>query len=58
MSIIGTPYIKSHGRIGDSKREGLREYAIVYIVKSGPTDGAFIVGNAVGLPGRGRKLKR
>ena len=53
MSIIGSPYIKSHSRSGASDREGLREYVIVYIVKSDPTDGAFIVGNAVGLPSRG-----
>ena len=53
MSIIGNPYVKSHGLGGSGNREGLREYEVVYIVKSDATDGAFTVGNANGLPSRG-----
>ncbi len=53
MSVIGTPFVKHAGLSGSSKRVGGREYKVVYVVKTTAGDGAFIAGNAVGLPSRG-----
>ncbi len=57
MSMIGSPKVKSHSLGGNSQREGLREYEVVYILKSDATDGPFIVGNANGLPSRGETYR-